>query len=103
MKKGYKVVRKRTLLSYIINGIGDVLRYKVNKWIKPRKGCGPICIFNTIEDAKKFKRDNHTIYECLYERSPEHRVYNGNEGESIFHLPRGTILATKVKLLRRIR
>jgi len=100
---GFKVVKKQSLVSAIIQGKDCTLQYKVNKWIKSRKGCGPLCVFNTIENAKDFKWDNHTIYECLYEKSNEHKVYCGNEERSIFSLPQGTVLATKVKLIRRIR
>ena len=106
MKKyetGYKVVKKQSLVSAIIQGKDCALQYKVNKWIKSRKGCGPLCVFNTIENAKDFKWDNQTIYECLYEKSNEHKVYCGNGERSIFSLPQGTILATKVELIRRIR
>jgi len=104
---GYKVVRKRSLVSAVIEGRDKSLQYKINEWTKPVKGFGPLCVFDTIEDAKDFKWDNDTIYECLYEKSSEHKVYfhsgQRREERNIFYLPKGTILATKVKLLRRIR
>ena len=100
---GYKVVKKRSLISCVIVGKNIARQYKVNKWVKPVKGNGPLCVFNTIENARNFKWDLHTIYECLYEKSPEHRVYCSVEKRNIFDLPQGTVLATKVKLLRRVR
>ena len=100
---GYKVVKKRSLVSAIMMWTGNELQYKINEWIKPKKGCGPLCVFNTIEDAKNFKWSDHIIYECLYEKSLEHKVYIGNEVKTIFDLPQGTVLATKVQLIRRIR
>ena len=101
---GYKVVKKRSLISCVIVGKNIARQYKINKWVKPTKGNGPLCVFNTIEDARNFAWDFHTIYECLYERSKERTVYvsNSSEGRSLFLLPTGTILATKVKLIRRI-
>ena len=101
---GYKVVKKQSLVSAIMQGKDYTLQYKVDKWVKPLKDNGPLCIFNTIEDAKNFKWDTHTIYECLYERSLERNVYIKNiERKHLLSLPEGTVLATKVKLMRRIR
>jgi len=104
---GYKVVKKRSLISCIIAGKNIARQYKLNEWVKPIKDNGPLCVFNTIEDAKDFKCNNNTIYECLYEKSSEHKVYfhsgQRREERNIFYLPKGTVLATKVKLLKRIR
>ena len=102
-KKGYKVVQKRTLNS--CNVIDGAIKYRVNKWVVPLIHCGPLCIFKNIEDAGKF---NHfmldTIYECLYEESKGNVVYiKDGRSYNIDHLPRGTVLATKVKLVKRVR
>ena len=108
MKKGYKVVIKKALLSWnvLINGGG--VKYKINKWTKPIKGNGPLCVFNTIEDAEDLNYYMlDSIYECLYEESKENTIYIATNNEisnkKLENLPRGTVLATKVKLLRRIR
>ena len=101
---GYKVVKKRSLISCVIVGKNIARQYKVNKWVKPVKGNGPLCVFNTIENARNFKWDLHTIYECLYERSLERNAYIKNvERKHLLSLPQGTVLANKVKLIRRIR
>ena len=106
---GYKVVRKRSLISCTVIGKNIAVRYKINEWVKPIKDCGPFCVFNTIEDAERF---NHqmlaSIYECLYERSSDRYVYiqipyTAPEARPLLDLPTGTVLATKVKLIRGIR
>ena len=108
MKKGYKVVTKRTLMSYLDFTLGSV-KYKIHKWAKPIKGNGPLCVFNTIEDAEIF---NHqmlaSIYECFYEESElktvyYHTAYNEIRRTTLGNLPKGTLLATKVQLIRGVR
>ena len=109
MKKGYKVVTRRTLLSCnMLVTIGGV-KYKINEWTKPVKGFCPLCVFDTIEDAEIFNYHMlDSIYECLYEESKKDAIYYINSWKNIIKkglefLPRGTVLATKVKLLRRVR
>ena len=106
---GYKVVKKRSLISCVIVGKNIARQYKVNKWVKPVKGNGPLCVFNTIEDAEYF---NHymldSIYECFYEESKKDVIYYiSNLGNIVKRglesLPTGTVLATRVKLIRRVR
>ena len=106
---GYKVVRKRSLVSAVIEGRDKSLQYKINEWTKPVKGFGPLCVFDTIEDAEIFNYHMlDSIYECLYEESKKDAIYYINSWKNIIKkglefLPRGTVLATKVKLLRRVR
>ena len=107
-KTGFKVVKKRSLTSAVISGKDCALKYKVNKWVKPIEGNGPLCVFNSIEDAEDLNYHMlDSIYECLYEESKENTIYIATNNEisnkKLENLPRGTVLATKVKLLRRIR
>jgi len=51
-KKGYKVVQKSTLISCSILNKG--IKYKVNDWVKPRKDCGPLCVFDSLSCIKKY-------------------------------------------------
>ena len=108
-KKGYKVVTRRTLMSCNMLTLFGSVKYKVDKWVKPVKGFGPLCVFNTIEDAEYF---NHymldSIYECFYEESKKDVIYYiSNLGNIVKRglesLPTGTVLATRVKLIRRVR
>ena len=106
-KMGYKVVKRYTLKSAIINFDGQIgtVRYKINEWVKPRKGCGPLCVFsyNGIDNAKLFAGFSDSIYVCLYEQSEKSKVYTNDKRDvGLDGLPFGTILASKVKLIRRI-
>ena len=108
MKKGYKVVIKRTLMSCNMLTLFGGIKYKVNKWVKPIEGNGPLCVFNSIEDAEDLNYHMlDSIYECLYEESKENTIYivtnNEISSKKLENLPRGTVLATKGKLIRRIR
>jgi len=105
-KKGYKVVQKYTLSSSAVIGYGSI-KYIRNVWVKPVKNCGPLCVFDNLEHAERF---NHymldSIYECFYEPTDpmRHSVYVENHSSySLCYLPIGTVLATKVKLTKRVR
>ena len=107
MKIGYKVVKKYTLKSAIVNFCNQIgtVRYKINEWVKPGKGCGPLCVFsyNNIDSAKLFAGPRDTIYECVYKQSEELQVYTKDRrGTDLVGLPYGTRLAYRVKLIRRI-
>ena len=103
---GYKVVKKKSLISSTI--YIHRIKYRINKWVKPLKNCGPLCVFKTKEDALNFVGtaclDFYSIYECLYEPSEEKGVYV--EGWKEFKktlrvLPKGTALANRVKLIKK--
>ena len=103
-KKGYKVVQKRTLLSCSILSRG--IKYKINEWVRPNIYCGPLCVFDSLSDAKGFYSHNtDTIYECLYKSDTlKGSVYLEDLSYLNFdHLPYGTVLASKVKLIKRVK
>lgn len=82
------------------------VRYYFSKWAKPKKGCGPLCVFSNYEDAEIFRGDLQLfIYECLYVPSPiqNNIVWDKNYKYNEYKLPRGTVLATRVKLLKEVK
>ena len=96
-KKGYKVVMKRTLRSCSMVTLFGSVKYKVNEWVNPVKGFGPLCVFNYLFDAKRFNfYASGTIYECLYEPNLIASSLH------LYDLPPWTILASKVKLIKRV-
>lgn len=99
---GYKVLYNRSMFSPL--GLNGMVEYKINEWVSPNKDCGPLCVFNNIQDAINFMGesfDSFRIYECLYEPSEEKHIYFGLKeiGKSLYRLPKGTVLASRVKLI----
>jgi hypothetical protein len=106
-KQGYKVVQQTpagALLSAYVYDSPAQVDYQPSKYATPKKGCGPLCVFPTLSDARAFLKDWGTqIYECDYEPSPRaKRVYMqcDKEGRQLFELPPNTILARRVKLTK---
>lgn len=105
-KKGYKVVTKYTLTSAYVAKDSEV-KYIINKWVKPPKNGGPLCVFDNFDDACRYivnRESVLTMYSCLYELSNECEVW---ENMSFRRIPApclfgGVRLASKVKLIRRI-
>ena len=66
MQIGYKVVEltNKKMMSYMGEnylGIATV-EYSINKESKRNKGCGPLAIFKTLEDAKEFMAGNANFH-----------------------------------------
>jgi hypothetical protein len=118
---GYKIVRRENggYYSYIIDRekyFGTV-EYKVGEWVEPRDGCGPLAVFETLEDAREFlagpyKHVESCTFKCKYEQSlqQEMRCYSIyfldpfqrgylEQCMTLFSAPEGSVLADKVMLL----
>ena len=81
--KGWKVIMRDSRMSCVAHNFSSVLAskraavlYKRNKITKNSKNCGPLAVFKTREEARKFiKRcfrelDNtRKIVKCLYKKS----------------------------------
>ena len=111
---GYKIVRVRS--SWKVPPVLDSLtlhsskRYGFNITTRPNWRDGPLTVFNTLEDAKRFRRDyvqnTCPIYRCRYIASKKkHDTYkiwtdtrNGAYGLTRSKLPKGTRLADEVTL-----
>ncbi|KKM61867.1 hypothetical protein LCGC14_1527360 [marine sediment metagenome] len=107
-KKGIKVCRieGKKLISAFFSG-RDV-KYKIGGWTKKPKKCGPLAIFDSFDAAVCFFEDytlaNRKFYLCKYKESEEKHLYLriGDGFLRKFDLPKGTILANKVKLIEEI-
>lgn len=119
-RKGYKIVMERggELRSFIM----DTLVYRRKKWISPAEGCGPLGVFDDLEDAKAFlfheypsvEKSEYTIprlFECEYRPSDEEGFWEasvdplGNiiPGEKCpWDVPVGTKYAASVRLGREV-
>ena len=113
-KTGYKVVYnynhngKHGLVSATIIGIRT--KYKVNEWTVRKKKQGGYAVFDTLEVARDFQRNNIRdlyIFKCKHVRSKSQCLYfyddcNKKIINRSISLPPSTIVADKVMLLRRV-
>lgn len=106
MPKGYKItnfVRESAVMEN-----DATVKYHINIVTEPNHGCGPLCVFATIDDALMFSNRHFTgkkrdrLFEVDYEPSTEKNLYcpHFTTKESAF--PVGTILAKSVTLRREI-
>ncbi len=98
---------------------GHELTYYHDKWtIRPlledslTKACGPMAVFDTLENLKEFLKCDwvsysikiHRAYKCEYSPSKENRLWHRQFG-MIYdrtNLPQGTVLADSVRLLEKV-
>ena len=96
-------------------------RYHINRWTKPKKGNGPLCIFTSFEDAREFTscsqgsfgwvnnyERNLAIYKCLYVPCNETKLWYQLSGgfkviennvSSVFTVNGLLVLSNRVKLI----
>ena len=115
-RRGYKVVQfnqnappSQQLESVIVDtGQGRGGRfYQLARWVGRARSSGPLCVFNEVELARQFtNRLNCRVYECEYVPSKHTRVWRRGgwnvSGQPLSDLPHGTVLAHKVKLLKKV-
>lgn len=109
IEKGYKVVLPigggvRRSVVMIHEG---VVRYRVGKWAHPQKGCGFLCVFALAKDARTFVSaygfaGREEVWGCLFERSRSRKVWTSSTRSTCDFLPQGTVLAKRVKLVRKL-
>jgi hypothetical protein len=118
MKQGYKVVQytDQGLYSCIVDGRYRV-KYGIGLSSKPFEGCGPLCVFDTLADARcyvdtyfdgEIDIGNEAIYKCEY--VPAVDVAMGVYLASAVcdrvpeaALPQGTMLADSVMLTEEVK
>ncbi len=108
MAKGYKVVNK-TREDGIYQScftFKSPVKYPIGESTKRPKWCGPLTVFETIEDAREFIwhykhlgiGDN--IFECSYAKSHATTIWNPEFRFPKCELPEGTMLADSVTLIK---
>lgn len=109
IKIGYKVVRKQKNYLYSVNNAD--IKYKLNIWVYPKTDAGPLVLFNSYKSAINWIKTEIgffiglQIYSCEYVQSKNQYIYycgNTNNKVYIHELPNGTVLATKIKLIKKI-
>ena len=100
---GYKIVTNcNGRLSSAFVNLPGMVEYKVDEWVTPKNGCGPLAVFYSLGGANIFARGHcasisHEIYSCEYELSGEKTMWTVEQTTGM--LPPGTILASSVKLV----
>lgn len=101
VRLGWKVVRRFSMSSCYAARDDSCVRYRYGEWVRPRKGCGPLCVFNNRDDARSFSSPNEVILRCFYTPSRQTAVWTGDydfDWPPVV-LPRGTVLADAVYII----
>jgi len=113
IKKGYKICRWQSDTAEYISafGLGINTIYKMNEWTKRIKDCGPLAVFDNMENIEFFMGrivnfSPYFVFECEYKESETKELYYLNKGKKIsynnMNIPRGTKFADEVKLIKRV-
>lgn len=86
---------------------GRCTTYKINEYILPQIGGGPLAVFDTLENAKRLCLESsiHKIFKCQYKQSKHKTLWflSGKKKiKTTNRLPTGTKFADAVKLLEEI-
>jgi hypothetical protein len=106
---GYKLVKdeKGKYFSVFQRGRSGRVRYSLHRKTFPKYGCGPLCVFKSLDVAMEFYVKlnlgyNYKIFECEYRQTREELVWymsgERKQWSTIKSLPEGTVGADWVKL-----
>lgn len=107
----YPFCSPRMLFSYWIDLSSAYVEYREEEWARPRKSCGPLAAFDTLRNAKEFREAVSgrvivaPIYECQIARSEEKTLWLiDSAGNTCVQagLPAGTILCSRIKLIKEV-
>jgi hypothetical protein len=107
----FKIIYRFPIYRSYVGGPGAVC-YKINKWTKPMRGCGPLAVFDNFENAELFcdsevnlydaEGANLLIFKCKYVPSEKKSLwfrYMMEVKESFAgSFPEGTVLADQVMI-----
>lgn len=101
VRLGWKVVNRFDMSSCSISEDGSSVRYKCGEWVQPRKGCGPLCVFDNRDAARSFFSPHEAVLECFYTPSKQTAVWTNDYGRDrlLDELPSGTVLADAVYII----
>jgi hypothetical protein len=113
-------VKNKQLYSHISYSRSDNpcgIRYKVNKWIKPKIKNSKLFVFDNLFSLRKYNSGmaKHTVYKCEVE-NPEYckklslvykdaimNFWNGSNTVNTMTPPYGTIECDAVKITKRVK
>ena len=107
---GYKVVEEVDDRYYSALMIWSMVEYKIDEWVEGLEtneyGGSPLFVFKHKESAwlfmSLFNLNSKTMFECEYEPYHIEKSYNKQYWESLERVINGSVLASKVKLKKRI-
>jgi hypothetical protein len=103
IREGWKVLAKRRWSAWITGrGTGGAIQYPARKWVKPRRGCGPLAVFDNEDSAKDFADYwGGTVHSCQFKSSRSQFLWTVRQPkpEKPLFYPSGTCFATAVKCL----
>lgn len=101
VRLGWKVVKRFNMSSCYVSGDDSRVRYRCGEWVQPRKGCGPLCVFDSRDSARSFSSPHEAVLECFYTPSKQTTVWTNDYGFYWlpYELPRGTVLADAVYII----
>ena len=126
IKKGYKIVSissmTEKLRSYALSGMDEgCIEYEQNSWVSQPLYCGPLTVFENLDDALQFAKDQKlrilfssevfALWSCDYIPSQERTLWMPcyppfsrarKVAYNSFILPHGTRFARRVRLLNNI-
>jgi hypothetical protein len=110
IKIGYKIVsvwngKYYSWMSYPDED--DCVEYRIGKTSKPRSGCGPLCIFSKLRNARDsvniFTDIKCIIFKVQYVPSKENSVWTQDDSALIDTLIPDTVLANSVTPIKVIK
>lgn len=116
IEKGVKLLDRKggRLTSFCAPSLGAIT-YPIGKWVGPRFYCGPLAVFDTLENALQFMRlyygieskrflpPGYAFFNCLFIRSRYQTFWAGAAGK--IHcppFPTGTQFADLLQLVEEI-
>jgi len=113
LRRGYKIVRVDTRTGSMWSAYDELqaVQYKEGVISVPMQGCGPLCVFPTLKDARSYYIErqsvygDHEIHTCSYKPSWRRSVWNHVDKCRLSRLRlsyRGTCLASSVVLGEKI-
>lgn len=111
---GYKVVVKqksRHLTSACMYGPSSMIRYRMNRVARPKRGNGPLAVFDTLGHAIAFAAPWTQVYRCRWVQSKHRKLWTcykswatqkPRKDVRYTRFPEGTCFASSVTLLRRV-
>lgn len=112
-KHGWKVLLMPSRESISVSK-PDAVKYPVNEWAVPNPDGGPLCVFDTREDAERFIDPSREmdgvgvgigslapvkVVPCEYIPSKHDEAWIRDRVTHVIHLAPGTMLADRVKCL----
>ncbi len=99
-----KVVSQKGRWAYsvVVSGKAKV-EYRVDQWVAPVEGCGPLSLFATREAARDFVNrylfafNDWRIYTCEFETSAYTCLWK-QSGPCLIEYPPGTLFADRIML-----